>query len=112
MCSPTPPLPCGSIHRRAREPAYTDFLPPGARIAQRVVFGGDYEDGRRAHSSGPSEPAPAQTARQGFKVPRARSDPFPNAAESAREIEFLTVKTGFGPSSKGRVDMTPHALIS
>src|SRR5262249_39993558 len=39
----------------------------------------------------PSEPAPAETARQGFKVPRARSEPFPNATESAREIEFLTL---------------------
>jgi hypothetical protein len=34
-----------------------------------------------------------------FKVPRARSEPFPNAAESGRDIEFLTVKAGFGPSS-------------
>src|SRR5215831_227916 len=33
--------------RRAREPADTDFLPPGARIAQRVVFGSDYEDRQR-----------------------------------------------------------------
>jgi hypothetical protein len=26
-----------------------------------------------------------------LKVPRARPEPFPNAAESGREIEFLTV---------------------
>ena len=45
-----------------------------------------------------AQPAPAQTARQGFKVPRARSEPFPNAAESGRKIEFLTVDAGFGPS--------------
>ena len=35
-------------------PADTDFLPPGALIAQRVVFGGDYEDGRRVHACEPS----------------------------------------------------------
>src|SRR5215831_8522594 len=71
--------------RRAREPADTDFLPADARIAQRVVFGSDYEDGQRVHSSAPrAQPAPAQTARQGFKVRRARSEPFPNAAESGR----------------------------
>src|SRR5215469_11368941 len=37
-----------------RRTAYIDFLPPGARIAQRVVFGSDYEDGQRVHSSAPS----------------------------------------------------------
>ena len=52
-----------------------------------------------------AQPAPAQTARQGFqtvrqgfKVPRTRSEPFPNAAEIGRKIEFLTVDAGFGPS--------------
>src|SRR5215471_10922471 len=35
-----------------------------------------------------AQPAPAQTARQGFKVPRARSEPFPNASEIGREIDF------------------------
>jgi hypothetical protein len=45
-----------------------------------------------------TQPAPAQTARQGFKVPRARSESFPNAAEIGREIEFLTVNAGFEPS--------------
>ena len=98
--------------RRAREPADTDFLPPGARIAQRVVFGSDYEEGQRVHSSAPSSACAPQTARQGFKVPRARSEPFPNAAESGREIEFLTVDAGFEPSQKRRVDLTSHALIS
>ena len=46
--------PNAGIHRRARKPACTDFLPPDARIARRVVFGSDYEDGRRVHSSEPS----------------------------------------------------------
>src|SRR5215831_1096310 len=82
------------------------FLTPGARIAQRVVFGSDYEDGQRVHSSAPSSACACtrppvrvfQTARQGFKVPRTRSEPFPNAAEIGRKIEFLTVDAGFGPS--------------
>jgi hypothetical protein len=52
--APAQPTQCGPIHRRARKPAYSDFLPPGATIAQRVVFGGDYEDGRRVHSAEPS----------------------------------------------------------
>ena len=58
-----------------------------------------------------AQPAPAQIARYGFKVPQARPEPFPNAAESGREIEFLTVNAGFGPLRKGRADMTSHALI-
>ena len=92
--------------RGAREPADTDFLPPGARIAQRVVFGSDYEEGQRVHSSAPSSACAPQTARQGFKVPRARSEPFPNAAESGREIEFLTVDAGFGPRTSCRPDVS------
>ena len=88
MAAPTPPLQC----------AYTDFLPPGARIARRVVFGSDYEDGRRVLPPSRVQPAPAQIAWHGFKVPRARSESFPNAAESGRKIEFLTVDAAFGPS--------------
>jgi hypothetical protein len=65
MCSPTPPLQCGSIHRRDREPTCTDFSPPGAHRAA-VVFGGDYEDGRRVHSSGRAQPVPAQVTRHGL----------------------------------------------
>src|SRR5262252_5725868 len=52
-----------------------------------------------------AQPAPAQTARLGFprppvwvfKVPRARPEPFPNAAENGRDIEFLTVRTSCRP---------------
>ena len=33
-----------------------------------------------------------------LKVPRARTEPFPNAPESGREIEFVTVTAGFGLS--------------
>src|SRR5215472_7273438 len=44
------------------------------------------------------QPAPAQTARQGFKVPRTLSEPFPNATEMGRKIKFLTVDADFGPS--------------
>jgi len=63
---------------------------------------------RRVHSSKPSSGAPAEIARQGFsdrpsgffKVPRTRSEPFPNAAEIGRDIEFLTVKAGFGPPKR------------
>src|SRR5215831_19932216 len=96
----------------------TAWEPPGARIAQRVVFGSDYEDGQRVHSSAPSSACARpdrpsgfsrppvrvfQTARLGFpdrpsgfsrppvrvfKVPRARPEPFPNAAEIGRDIEF------------------------
>jgi len=43
---------------------------------------------------------PPRSPRRGLKVPRARPEHFPNAAESGREIEFLTVRAGFGPSSK------------
>ena len=43
---------------------------------------------------------PPRSPRHGLKVPRARPEHFPNAAESGREIEFLTVRAGFGPSSK------------
>ena len=46
-----------------------------------------------------AQPAPAQIARYGFKVPQARPEPFPNAAEIGREIKFLTVNAGFEPSS-------------
>jgi len=41
-----------------------------------------------------------RSPRHGLKVPRARPEPFPDAAESGREIEFLPVKAYFGPSSK------------
>jgi len=41
--------------------------------------------------------APAEIARHGFKVPRARSEPFPKAAESGRKIKFLMVNGGFAP---------------
>jgi hypothetical protein len=91
-----------ALHRRAREPADTDFLPPSAHIAQRVVFGSDYEAGRRVHSSEPSSACVRQITRHGFKVfrtrSRARPETFPNAAESGREIKFLTVNAAFGPS--------------
>jgi hypothetical protein len=40
---------------------------------------------------------PAQIAHYRFKVPRARSKSFPNAAEIGWEIEFLTVNAGFEP---------------
>src|SRR5262249_30686322 len=86
-----------ALHRRARDPADTDFLPPGAHIAQRVVFGSDDEAGRRVHSSEPSSACAGQITRHGFKVPRARSEPFPKAAESGRKIKFLTVNGGFEP---------------
>jgi hypothetical protein len=85
-----------ALHRRARDPADTDFLPPGAHIAQRVVCGSDYEAGRRVHSSR-AQPAPAEIVRHGFKVPRARSESFPNAAEIGRKIKFLTVNAAFEP---------------
>ena len=52
------------------------------------------EDRRCVHSSGPSEPALAEIACHGFKVPRARSESFPNAAEIGRGIKFLTVNCG------------------
>src|SRR5262249_6942435 len=56
-----------------------------------------------------AQPAPAQTARQGFPDrPSGFSRPpvrvlrcpkhVPNAAEIGRKIEFLTVDAGFGPS--------------
>src|SRR5262252_2966867 len=79
-----------ALHRRARDPADTDFLPPGAPIAQRVVFGSDDEAARRVHSSEPSSACARQITRHGFKVPRARSEPFPKAAESGGKIKFLT----------------------
>ena len=79
-------------------PAYTEFLPPGVLIAQRVVFGSDYEDGGACIPPSRAQSAPAEIAHHGFKVPRTRSEPFPNAAESGREIEFLTVYGGFGLS--------------
>ena len=81
---------------------YTDFLPPGARIAQPVVFDGDYEDVRRVHSAGPSSacarPDRSVTAlRAPPSSSRSRPEPFPNAAEIGREIKFLTVNGGFKP---------------
>ena len=83
-----------ALHRRARDPADTDFLPPGAHIAQRVVFGSDDEAGRRVHSSEPSSACARQITRHGFKVPR---EPFRKAAESGRKIKFLTLNGGFEP---------------
>ena len=41
---------------------------------------------------------PPRSPRHGLKVPRVRPEAFPNAAEIGREIEFLTVNAGFGPS--------------
>src|SRR5215470_14353785 len=58
--------------RRAREPADTDFLPPGARIAQRVVFGSDYEDGQRVHSSAPRSACARPDRPSGFSRPPVR----------------------------------------
>src|SRR5215469_11060595 len=43
-------------------------------------------------------PRPPRSPRDGLKAPRARPEPFPNAAESGREIEFLADDAGFGPS--------------
>jgi len=70
---------------------------------------------RRVHSSKPSSGAPAEMARQGFpdrpsgffKVPRTRSEPFPNAAGTlfSRSRPVLALL-------KGRIDMMSHALIS
>ena len=92
-----------ALHRRARDPADTDFLPPGAHIAQRVVFGSDYEDGRHVHSSEPSSACARRDRPSRFQgapsSSRARPEPFPNAAEIGRNIEFLTVNAGFEPSS-------------
>src|SRR5262252_8951171 len=57
-----------------------------------------------------AQPAPAEIARHGFEVPRARSASFPNVAESGRKTDFIAVKAGFGPSSKRRIDTTSHTL--
>src|SRR5215472_5717772 len=84
---------------RGRQCAVLNF--PSAELvlfARRVVFGSDYEDGGVCIPPRRAQSAPAETARQGFKVPRARSESFPNAAEIGRKIEFLTVNAGFGPS--------------
>ena len=45
-----------------------------------------------------AQQAPAQIAHHGFKVLQTRSESFPKAAEIGREIKFLTVYAGFGPS--------------
>ena len=42
-----------------------------------------------------AQPAPAEIVRYGSEVRRARSEPFPNAAEIGREIEFPTVNARF-----------------
>jgi len=63
-------------------PTTVDKLVEIVRAAGDVGISGVCIPPRRA------QPAPAQTARQGFKVPRARSEPFPNAAEIGREIDF------------------------
>src|SRR5262249_30581646 len=62
----------------------------------------------RVHSSAPSSACARPDRPSGFsrppvwvfKVPRARPEPFPNAAEIGRDIEFLTVRTsGFARRS-------------
>ena len=53
-------------------PAHTDFLPPGARIAQRALFGSDYEDGQRVHSSAPSSACGRPDRPSGFSRPPVR----------------------------------------
>ena len=63
-------------------PTTVDKLVEIVRAAGDVGISGVCIPPRRA------QPAPAQTARQGFKVPRARSEPFPNASEIGREIDF------------------------
>src|SRR6516165_7718199 len=65
------PLQCGPIHRRAREPAHTDFLPPGARIAQRAYSAVMTTTGGACIPPSRAQPAPVQIARHGLKVPRA-----------------------------------------
>jgi hypothetical protein len=60
---------------------------------------------RRVHSSAPSSACARPDHPSGFsrppvwvfKVPRARPEPFPNAAEISRDIEFLTVRTSCRP---------------
>src|SRR5215471_7606184 len=53
----------------------SSFLRGGSYSAVITRTGGGCIPPNRA------QPAPAQIARQGFKVPRTRSEPFPNAAE-------------------------------
>src|SRR5262249_15169169 len=65
-----------------------------------------------------AQPAPAQTARlgfpdrpSGFLMPRARPEPFPNAAEISRDIEFLTVRTSCRPDVSCLNWLRQHAKI-
>jgi len=83
---------CGELRRLSLRPGVEFVL-----FAQRAVFGSDYEDGRRVHSSKPSSAWAAQIARHGFKVPRARP-------EWVREPDRVTMKLRefFGRSSKLR----------
>ena len=74
-------------------PTTVDKLVEIVRAAGDVGISGVCIPPRRA------QPAPAQTARQGFKVPRARSEPFPNAAEFAGKSIFSRSVPVFGPSS-------------
>src|SRR5215831_14630055 len=60
------------------------------------LFGGDYEDGRRVHSSEPSS-ACGGPPRSPVGALR-RPEHVPSPSEICREIEFLTVNAGFGPS--------------
>jgi len=50
---------------------------------------------RARSSNAPADGAPAEIVRYGFQVRRARSEPFPNAAEIGPKIKFLTVNARF-----------------
>jgi hypothetical protein len=85
-------------HRASRRRQRGALPPLGARIARGSYSALITRTGGACIPPSRAQPAPAEIARHGFKVPRARSESFPNAAESGREIEFLTVDAVFGPS--------------
>jgi hypothetical protein len=88
-------------------------LPPGARIAQRVVFGGDYEDGRRVHSTEPSSACarpdrPVTALRRPEHVPSA-SRSLPKSAGKSNFSRSMAVLSRTNTSCRCPMGHTPDS---
>src|SRR5262249_41944934 len=84
---------------------------PGVELvlfAQRVVFGSDYEDGQRVHSSAPSSACARPDRPSGFSRPPVRvlrcpehvPSPSRTLRKSAGKPNFSRSDAGLGPSER------------
>ena len=86
----------GVVERR-----FGDQTGPRIEDERCWVFGSDYEYGRRAFLRAELSLRPPRSHVTALRRPEHVPSPsraFPNAAEIGREMKFLTVYAGFGPS--------------